>query len=273
VSGLDADFDELKIFHQISRGASLRRAVLLDVGDDHGVLLPPNAQVPSFNPDADGDELPFGFRVPGETLASGMFLIRAQLGELDLGGAQAADGYYSRVWKQKLKEALRANASDLTRRLHAAGLHLQHLTDRARRWCKAPTTVIHAPQQKKHFEILIGVLGVDHDPSSSASVRRRPWWQYAWSEIAHSRGEAIVEGTQKQEIKYDELFGLLKEVLPELTAEAPAGHSFRYALPDGRALRGVVHFYPVRSIEDGFLVPDYALKEITELDSVEQWRA
>ena len=82
-----------------------------------------------------------------------------------------------------------------------------------------------------------------------------------------------MDGTQKQEIKYEELFALLKEVLPELKAEASAGTSYRYLLPMGRSLRGVVHFYPVRSIEDGFLVPDYALKEMTELDSVEQWRA
>ena len=267
------EFDELKIFHQMSKGASLRRAVLVDVGEDHGILFPPNAQVPSFDPDADRHEPPFGFRVPGETLAPGMLLIRAQLGDLDLGGVQAADGHYSRVWKQKLTEALRTNAIDLIKRLRAAGLNLQHLAGRARRWCKAPTTVIHAPQQKKHFEILIGALGIEHDADAPASVRRRPWWQYAWGEIARSRGEAIVDGTQKQEIKYEELFALLKEVLPELKAEASAGTSYRYLLPVGRSLRGVVHFYPVRSIEDGFLVPDYALKEMTELDSVEQWRA
>ncbi|MGD9932848.1 MAG: hypothetical protein AB7T37_03935 [Dehalococcoidia bacterium] len=273
VSGPEPALDELTYFQQISRDTSLlRSAVLIDVGDDCGVLLPPNAKEPSFNPQEEGDESPFDFRVPGETLAVGMFLIRGQLGDLDFGGVQATDGHYSRVWKQKLAGALSSNTPDLIRRLRDAGLNLQHLAGDARRWRKPPTNVIHAPQQKKHFEILVRVLGIDHEPGTPASVRRRPWWQYAWHEIARSRGEAIMEGTQKQEIKYEELFTLLGDVLPELKAEAPTGTRFRYAIPPGRSLSGVVHFYPVRFIEAGFRVPEYALRELIELDTVEQWR-
>ena len=272
-SNAGVEFDELKVFHEISRGSALRRAVLIDVGDDYGILLPPNAEVPSFDPEAHGNESPFGLRVPGETLAAGMFLIRAQLGDMDLGGVQAADGHYSRLWKQRLAEEYRRDSSRLVQQLRAAGLNLQHLAGRARRWFRRPTTVIHAPQQRKHFEILIKVLGIDHDPSSPASVRRRSWWQYAWNEIAHSRGEAIQTGMQEQEILYEELFSVLMGLLPDLRSEAAAGNSFRFAIPDGRSLRGVVHFYRVRSIDDGFLVPDHAMKQITELDAVEQWRA
>lgn len=269
----DVDIDELRVFHQFNSGASLRPAVLLDLGDNHGVLLPPNAQVPSLDPTAGEDDSAVGFRIPGETLVRGMFLIRAQLGELDLGGVKAADGVYSRIWKQRLNDALLADSSGLTLRLKTAGLNLQHLSSSLRRWCKAPTTVIHAPQQKRHFEILIGVLGVDHERLISAGRRQLPWWQYAWSEIAHSRGEAIADGTQKQEITYDELLHLLTDALPELCGYAQALQSFRYVIPNGRSLCGVVNFHLVKAIEDGFRVPDYALKEITELDAVEQWRA
>jgi len=273
-SGPEPVLDELSYFQDFSRGTSpLRPAVLIDVGDDCGVLLPPNGREPSVNPQEEGDDSPFDFRVPGETLAVGMFLIRGHLDDVDFGGVQATDGRYSRVWKQKLASALSTSTPDLVTRLRDAGLHLHHLAGDARRWCKAPTNVIHAPQQKRHFEILVRVLGIDHDAGTPSSVRRRPWWQYAWYEIARSRGEAIMEGAQRQEIMYEELFTLLRDALPELKTAAPTRRRFCYAIPPGRSLSGVVHFHPVRSIEAGFRVPEYALREIIDLDTVEQWRA
>jgi len=47
---------------------------------------------------------------------------------------------------------------------------------------------------------------------------------------------------------------------------------FQIELPNGKPLQGQVRFYRVRSIEDGFLVPETLLKVISDLDTVEQWR-
>jgi hypothetical protein len=118
------------------------------------------------------------------------------------------------------------------------------------------------------------VLGIDHDmaPASATRTPRRPWWQYAWSEIGHTRGEAIQTGIQEHEIVDEQLFAILSELLPELRRRAAAESVFEFELPDGRDLTGAVRFYKIRSIEDGFLVPDTMLKNICDLDTVEQWR-
>jgi hypothetical protein len=265
------EFDELATFDAFGRGPASRRATLVEIDDDHGILFPPNSQVPSFDPNAVGEPA-IALRVPGETLSAGMFVMWALLGDADLGGLQATDGNFSRIWKQRLRDELRRDTAGLVQRLRAAGIELQHLASRARRWWRPPSTVIHAPQQRRHFEALITVLGIDHDSPPAAHTHRRPWWQYAWNEIAHSRGEAIQTGMQEHEIIYEELFAFLGTLQSDLISRAASATTFQIEIPEGRSLRGTVRFYAVRSIEEGFCVPDHALRTICDLDSVEQWR-
>jgi hypothetical protein len=140
-------------------------------------------------------------------------------------------------------------------------------------WSKPASTVIHAPQQRRHFEILIKVLGISHDVTSRSSrALSRPWWEYAWSEIGRARGEAIQTGMQEHEIIDEQLFLVLQELLPEIKRQAQAQDEFRIAIPDDRPLEGIVTFYKVRSVEEGFLVPETILKTICDLDRIEQWR-
>ena len=117
------------------------------------------------------------------------------------------------------------------------------------------------------------VLGIDHDSAPAARTLRRPWWEYAWSEIGHARGEAIQTGIQEHEIVDEQLFVILNDLLPEIRRRAAAEAIFEIgdSRPAG-TLTGAVRFYKVRSIEDGFLVPDTMLKVICDLDTVEQWR-
>lgn len=103
-------------------------------------------------------------------------------------------------------------------------------------------------------------------------MRRRPWWQYAWNEIGRSRGEAIQTGIQEHEIVDEQLFAILTELLPEIRSNAAAHEPFQIEIPSGRPLAGAVRFYPVRNIEEGFLVPDAVLKTVCDLDTIEQWR-
>lgn len=271
IAAATADDDELKLFQALGRVGEVRRATLLEIDDEDGVLYPPHSQVATFDPTPEAEE-PIGYRLPGETLTEGMFLIWPLLGAADLGALRAREGRYSRIWKERLRDEMLRAPADLVRRLRAAGIELRNLLSCVRQWCRPPSTVIHAPQQRRHFEILVQVLGIDHDIVPSTRTLRRPWWEYAWSEIGHTRGEAIQTGIQEHEIVDEQLFAILRDLLPEIRRCAAAESIFELTIPDGKGLTGVARFFKIRSLEDGFLVPDTMLKNICGLDTVEQWR-
>jgi hypothetical protein len=266
-----ADSDELEYFYELARAADVRRATLVQIDDEDGILYPPHSQVATFDPTPNSDE-PIGYRQPGDTLTDGMFLILPLLGAADLGGVRAGEGHYSRIWKDRLRaEVLRA-PDDLLQRLRATGIELRNLRSCVRQWCRPPSTVIHAPQQRRHFEMLIRVLRIDYDAPPAARTLRRPWWEYAWAEIGHARGEAIQTGMQEHEIIDEQLFAILNELLPVIRRRAETEDIFEIEIPANRPLTGAARFYRVRSIEEGFLVPDTILKVISDLDTIEQWR-
>ena len=270
-TGMPADVDELRLFSEVARSRALRRATLVEIDEGHGILYPPQSQVPSFD-QRETTETPLAFRLPGETLSEGMYIVQPLLADADLGGLHAADGYYSRIWKEYLRKELTRNAADLVRQLRAAGLDLLHLLSRVKDWCRPPSTVIHAPQQRKHFEILIKALGIDNETPRPSHAYHLEWWQSAWNEIAHSRGEAIQTGLQEHEIVNEELLAALAGLLPEIRRAGAAQSGFQIEIPTGKSLRGFVRFHFVRSIEEGFLVPDSILRTICDLDTIEQWR-
>jgi hypothetical protein len=268
---LGPDLDELRLFQELTRASEMRRATLVQIDEEDGILYPPHSQVATFDPMLNA-EAPIGYRLPGETLTEGMFVMMRLLGTSDLGALQAGEGHYSRVWKECLRDKFRYTPSDLLGQLRAGGIELRNLRSCVKQWCKPPSTVIHAPQQRRHFEILIRVLGIDHDAPGGARTLRRPWWEYAWSEIGRARGEAIQTGMQEHEIIDEELFEILVDLLPEIRSQAAKEGIFQVEIPPDRPLRGAVRFYRVRSIEEGFLVPDTFLKVICDLDTIEQWR-
>ena len=266
-----ADSDDLKYFFELARAADVRRATLVQIDDEDGILYPPHSQVAAFDPTPYSDQ-PIGYRQPGETLTEGMLLILPLLGAADLGALRAGEGHYSRIWKERLRAEFIRAGDDLLRRLRAAGIELRNLRSCVRQWCRPPSTVIHAPQQRRHFEMLIRVLQIDHDDPPATRTLRRPWWEYAWAEIGHARGEAIQTGMQEHEIIDEQLFVILNDLLPEIRGRAQAEDIFELQIPAARSLSGAVRFYKVRSIEEGFLVPDTILKQICDLDTIEQWR-
>lgn len=265
------DDDDLKFFQALDRATTVRRATLVEIDSDAGILYPPHSEVPTFDPSPHADT-PIGHRLPGETLSEGMFLIWPLLGEVDFGPAHTGDGLYSAIWKERLREEMRLAPNDLMRRLRAAGIELRNLHSRVRHWCRRPSSVIHAPQQRQHFEVLVRVLGIDHDFAPPARTIRHPWWEYAWREIGHSRGEAIQTGMQEQGIVDEQLVLILNDLLPEIRRRAGASPTFGLELPPEGGLTGAVRFWQVRSIEGGFLVPETMLKVICDLDRAEQWR-
>ncbi len=269
----DIELDELKLFREITRAAEMRRATLVQVDEEDGILYPPHSQVPTFDPSSNSEE-PITYRLPGETLAEGMFVIWPLLGAADLGGMHAGEGHYSRIWKERLREKFKYTPNDLLRRLREGCIELRNLRSCVRQWCRPASTVIHAPQQRRHFETLISALGIDHDSTVPTSrALRRPWWEYAWNEIGHTRGEAIQSGLQEHEIIDEQLFLILRDLLPEIRRGTEMQDLFQIEIPHDRPLQGAVRFYKVRSIEEGFLVPDTLLRVICDVDTIEQWRA
>ena len=270
--GLPVDEDDFQLLRSPHDAEDRSRATLFQIDEDHGVLYPLHSQVLSFDPDVNVTE-PIGHRVPADTLVEGMFIIRPVLADSDLGGLHAGAGRYSETWKKRLRESVARDANGLVERLRAEGIGLVGLRSCIEHWCRPPSTVIHAPQQRWHFEILIAVLGVDFEPPLLSGRQQRPWWQYAWREIQHARGDAIQLGMQEHDIIDEELLRALGEQLPEIRSNSLSGENFTIQLPQGGSLQGDVLFFRVRSVEEGFVVPFTALTVICELNAVEQWRA
>jgi hypothetical protein len=131
--------------------------------------------------------------------------------------------------------------------------------------------VIHAPQQQRHFEILIRVLGIGDEPVAGGRITQAPWWLRAWAEIARSRGHAVQVGMHEQEIIQSELISILGSVSGFLAQAAEAGRTF--ALPLSRAgLVGHVTFYHIGAVEVGYRVPETVLRTIVPLDRAYEWR-
>jgi hypothetical protein len=202
-----------------------------------------------------------------------MYIVKALVDDLDLKSVRAGEGSLSPVWKDRLRQQFEADASGLCARLRAAGIHLLQLYWCVAHWCRPPTTVIHAPQQKRHFEILIQVLGID--PAKEGIVvrgSRIPWWQMAWREIAHARGEAIQMGFQEQQIVDHQVIEILRRRQDEVTQGVQSGANFRIVLEGEHSLRGEIRLFRILSMEGGYEVPHHMVEAICELTALEQWR-
>jgi hypothetical protein len=127
--------------------------------------------------------------------------------------------------------------------------------------------VIHAPQKRKHFQILVDALAIAAHPVGGVD-----WWQLAWNEIRHSRGEAIQGGMHEHEIVEEQLIEILRPMLPQIRGEAATKPTFGFALPEASGLHGNVLFFKVVSIEEGFIIPGTELRLVHDLNTVEQWR-
>jgi hypothetical protein len=270
------DEDEFLIFRDLNktRRQNGRRATIVQIDEGQGIPYPPLSRVLSFDP-RPNVLMPIALRIPGETLVEGMFIIRSVLLDIDSEGPLAEHGYFSRIWKERLKEMCKQDAAGLIEKLHRSGLDLVHLGSALNHWCKSPSTVIHAPQQKRHFEILMKVMSPNFPAYSGAvaGARKYSLWEYAWKEICSSRGVAIQAGVVGHEHVEEKLIGCVTALLPDIRRIAKNGQGFSLAIPEGEEVQGVILINSVLAIEEGFLVPENELKLAHELNEVEQWRA
>jgi hypothetical protein len=241
------------------------------VDGGRGIFYPRGAKVLTFLPGTPDPEA-IGSRNISDELVRPAYLLIPHLEELDIGELRAEQGHYARIWSRKLAEAFAFDRGGLVRRLRNEGVALRHLRHRIKEWCSPPSTVIHAPQQVRHFEILIRVLGIDFENAREAAKAKAPWWRYAWREIAISRGEAIQSGMQEHEIGETELLAQLRSRVADVRQSASGAHEFRVQLPLAGAIRGYVAFYEIDSAEVGYSVPDQYMRQLLPLAGVEQWR-
>ena len=265
--------DELQTFARMRRIQAPRRALLLHVGDGLGLFYPPHADVLLLQPEMQSPDAAVRCSL-ADVDPRGRFLVRADIGEVNLGAHLTEHGWYSTRWKAELRRQFEWHPEGLLRRLRAAGIRLRRLRGCVEHWMQPASTVIHAPQQQRHFELLIEVLEMDTHAPQQGSERRRnsPWWRAAWQEIAVSRGQAIQFGMQEQEIISEEVDRIVLEILPEIHVQAERGEQFRDAIPQGKALEGSISFLPVREVEEGFRVPESALKSMVAISEAEEWR-
>lgn len=261
------DINDFEVFTRLAQPADVQRATLVQVDDDHGILYPPHSRVLGL----DAVTNSIGYRLPGETLLAGMFLILPVVNDARLAGLQAENGNYSPIWKEKLNVEYQRDPAGLVNRLRNAGLRLLHLRGRIEHWCRPPSTVIHAPQSMHHFEILIRVLGLDFAPNEPAQRRRAAWWQFAWDEVRRARGEAIQTGFQEQQIVDEQVLAALRALDGDIRANV-GQRTFQLAIPPNQAIHGVFKFYRVLAIEEGFLAPPGELRMLCELSRIDQWR-
>lgn len=270
---LPPDDDEFRMFREFreANGRENRQAVLVQINDEHGILYPPLARVLCFDP-GQPDAYCLGYRIVGDSLSETCFVIRPSLQTEGCGTLQAQHGRFSQIWKSCLRRRLKEDAGALIHDLDAAGLDLMWLSPALHHWAKPPTTVIHAPQQKRHFEILMRVLKADFASVAPARFRDKPLWQFAWQEVCHSRGEAIHAGFVNHAQEEDSLHEVLVSMVSEIRGLAAAGTSFTLALPGGRAVAGTAFFDRVVAIEDGFRAPDQSMRVVHHLNEMETWR-
>jgi hypothetical protein len=132
------DVNEFEVFTRLTQPADVQRATLVQVDAGYGVLYPPHSRVLGLDPGPHTIE----YRLPGETLLEGMFLIVPVMDDARLAGLQAEDGQFSPIWKERLNAEYQRDPAALENRLWDTGLELLHLRGRIEHWCKPATTVI-----------------------------------------------------------------------------------------------------------------------------------
>lgn len=265
-----APVDELTLFARPASRADSRDAVLVQIGNDLGVLYPLGTDVIALHRDTSGT-MQAGQTAVSALIGGASFLAWPDIGDVDLGGAHAMDGAYTAIWKSRLAECLNSRPNWLESELRRNGLALRGLTSCLENWARPASSVIHAPQQRGHFAILVRVLGIEDDRTTCPRPPQVPWWRLAWAEIARSRGQAVQVGMQEQEIIQGELLAALNSLPDRLSRLAEGGETFVLPLaPVG--LEGSVTLYHIEAVESGYRVPEAVLRTVVPLNTAYEWR-
>jgi hypothetical protein len=253
-----------------TRLGPLRKAMLFHLADGLGCLQAPHADIICLH--QEGANLSASRIEPSDIDDRITHLVDPALQQVDFGTVQASHGGYAPQWKARLQKEYRGSPVSLADKLRLGGIDLVNLDSRIREWIQTSGNVIHSPKQRRHFEILIEVLGIEGDPISYPRGRRLTWSAAAWAEIAHSRGVAIQHGTESHEIIAEELEILLNNECMTFADQVEPGVSFTWEIPAGRSLTGHVRLHAIHEIEDGYRCPEQILKTIEPIEKLLPWR-
>lgn len=268
-----ADLVEVDDFAPERRGAPSgegRRGILFHLSNDLGCLHAPHADIICVG--RDGEAALVSRLEPRDVDARYSHLVDPNLDDVDFGSVSVSREQYAPQWKSRLAEEYRRSPTELTRTLRVRGIDLDTLDSRIELWIHPSTSVVHSPQQWRHFQILIGVLGMDGAGSGARHDQASGWARSAWSEISRSRSVAIQHGTERHEIIAEELVTLITNDWSSLNAQLTPGRPFTWEIPAERALAGRVKLHAILEIEDGYRCPDLVLRQIGPLERLLKWR-
>lgn len=268
--------DDLQVFREMGKERALKSsedrtpAIRLQIDNDNCVFHHPHTEVMCFDPAPGSSSIESA--IPVENLRPEVYILRPLLADdVDLGELSAKHGHYTKIWKDRLIELTRISSTDVCSQLRARGVKLVHLESAIEKWCAPPTTVIRSPQQMRHFQILVEVLGLENTPIHRSRGSRRSFWESAWDEIRQSRGEAIQEGTLHQQIVRDQLALILQSHLQPLRSLAAKSDEFSFEIPPSSGLCGDVFFNKVYGLDKGYRIPKFLFGQVLGIHRTAQW--
>ncbi len=264
----EAGIDDLSLL-SVSGLAAIdahRSAVLLILDGRRGILYPQGASALIYDPTGSADR-EISERQVGDEVSRGVFLVWPRLNDDEEHGSEGVSGQHHEVWRSLLSAEIARNSSDLAQRLRAAGLNLAYPEAAVRNWVRPPSTVIHAPKKKRHFDILMKVLGA-HQASGNPRFATE-----AWLEVRQSRGEAIQAGVNENARLIKRCINVLQMSIDQIVENNLRSSEFKVELNGEGGLYGTVYFMHIEGIEDGYRAPDSELRQLIELDDSVRWRA
>lgn len=259
-----AKADDLSLISGRAAADPLRRAVLVHVSGNRGILYPLQARALAVATSALG--LSLDDRVAGEELSAGMFLVVPDARECGAWDAATNARVDSAAWKQLLNRELRWEPERLIRRLRAAGIGLASLPGALEHWANPPSTVIHAPQSRHHFMILMKALGELHSTWSNEEL-----WKKAWAEVLQSRSHAIQAGMHEHERLHERFLSTLTSMKDDIWAHIQDRNDFILTAPVSSGLIGNFQFMRVEAVEDGYRVPYRETQILNNVASFREW--
>lgn len=265
--------DDLAFFAETmapARGS--HRGVLVEFPDDYGVLLRPGSGLLVFSPRLNDTDA-IDYRQISDVEEGDYLLIHdadADLGEVSVDAAKMP---LAVVWKRALADTYRQQPSLCVQKMKDAGITLLDLHRAIQSWMDMNGTVIHAPQNRKHFQALLTrVLDPGLIPPRSESGEMVSGWRLAWAEVAASRVTAIQHGVLESAIVNEQLVAELRKEIGHLRDLVSTAAEYQHMLLPERGLIGSVEFHPVISISSGFAAPPEEFGKPMKLLAAEQYR-
>ncbi|MGK0270599.1 MAG: hypothetical protein ACI88H_001246 [Cocleimonas sp.] len=259
--------DELIVF-RVRPSSEATEAICIEFDNEKAILVRPRSQIHIWNSHAlDSNSVMQTLKADSleNNIDRGCFFVVNEVTDIDVGGIKVGESPCANIWKSVLSSQ---PSYTLASRLRQNNLNLIDLESRILGWSQPNDTVIHAPQKREHFLILLRSMKVsllnqlkieDHEFSK--------WCNLAWKEVSASRGKANLHGRVKNEIIDDFLSGILKDNSEHINSKCMRNHMFRYVFFEA-GLSGVVSFYPIFSV-DCRAATDKKIDQIMLLSAVE----